>query len=241
MSQPVKWIEASSEEPVVDVATRSLEIRLESVQKYLPLAAKKADKNIEQVHLLRVSARRAQAALSLYGELMPTWRVAWMEQQMRHIRRATNDARDDDVFAIRLAKDKKRKGSFQLLKRVKKHRKKSQKPIVAIFRKLRRNDRLKRGSEKLLKRIRLRGNYKNSTKKLEFEDWASQHFAPVLDHFLQLSDFDNSDLEAFHQFRIAGKSVRYAMELLAGAFEPAFRCEVYPEFEKLQDKLSTLR
>ncbi len=240
MTHHAKWIKASSDEPVVDVADRTLESRLEAVQHYLPLAAKKADQDIEHVHLVRVSSRRAQAALTMYWELLPEWRAAWMVEQLKHIRQATNDARDDDVFARRLSKEKKHPGNKQLLELVREHRKKSQKPVNAIFEKLHKDNRLERKIEKLLKRVRLRGELKNTKKKPSFGDWAPAHFEPVLNRFFNAAEFDKSDLEAFHQFRIAGKSVRYAMELLAGAFQPEFRDEVYPSFEKLQDKLGKL-
>ncbi len=40
--------------------------------------------------------------------------------------------------------------------------------------------------------------------------------------------------------RIAGKQVRYAMELLAGAFEESFRHELYVTFAKVQKKLGAI-
>ena len=40
--------------------------------------------------------------------------------------------------------------------------------------------------------------------------------------------------------RIAGKQVRYAMELLAGAFEESFRHELYVTFAKVQEKLGAI-
>ncbi len=43
--------------------------------------------------------------------------------------------------------------------------------------------------------------------------------------------------ENLHRFRIAGKNLRYAIELLAGAFPPAVRNELYPLLSNMQDKL----
>ena len=42
-----KWIQASPDEPLVDVATRSLQSRLEPVAYYTRMAATKAGEDIE--------------------------------------------------------------------------------------------------------------------------------------------------------------------------------------------------
>jgi CHAD domain-containing protein len=43
-----------------------------------------------------------------------------------------------------------------------------------------------------------------------------------------------------HEFRIAGKELRYAMEIFAAAFAPSFRKELYPTVEELQGKLGAV-
>jgi CHAD domain-containing protein len=43
-----------------------------------------------------------------------------------------------------------------------------------------------------------------------------------------------------HRFRIAGKNLRYAVELLAGAFPPEFRLDVYPILTNLQERLGLI-
>ena len=48
------------------------------------------------------------------------------------------------------------------------------------------------------------------------------------------------NVKALHSFRIAGKRLRYAMELFAAAFPPAFREELYPLVEELQEKLGEI-
>src|SRR5262249_53871745 len=51
---------------------------------------------------------------------------------------------------------------------------------------------------------------------------------------------DGTDVAALHAFRIRGKELRYAMELLAGAFLPDFREKLCPVVETLQDRLGAL-
>ena len=48
------------------------------------------------------------------------------------------------------------------------------------------------------------------------------------------------DIVALHAFRIQGKHVRYAMEIFAGAFDEAFRSELYPQVESLQERLGAI-
>ena len=51
---------------------------------------------------------------------------------------------------------------------------------------------------------------------------------------------DLSDVANLHQMRISGKRVRYAMELLAGAFDDSFRTELYPIYAEVQELLGTI-
>jgi CHAD domain-containing protein len=63
MSQP-KWIKGISRgQPLHKAAHRILESRLSAVSHWLPLAAEKSDEDVEYVHQLRVSSRRAVEAV----------------------------------------------------------------------------------------------------------------------------------------------------------------------------------
>ena len=67
-----KWIEGVSPgDRTSDVAMRTLQSRLGAVLRSLPLAAEKAEEDLEYVHELRVGMRRATAALRLYEDWMP--------------------------------------------------------------------------------------------------------------------------------------------------------------------------
>ena len=105
MAKFIKWMEASPDELLEDVAVRSLDSRLQPVMHFVPLAAKHPEQDVEYVHQMRVWARRASAAVSLYETLLPKRRRKWISAQLKWIRRAANDARDSDVFALRLAAD----------------------------------------------------------------------------------------------------------------------------------------
>lgn len=64
--------------------------------------------------------------------------------------------------------------------------------------------------------------------------------APLVDTFLETAKADLSDVESLHRMRLAGKRVRYAMELLAGAFDDSFRGELFVAFEEIQERLGTI-
>ena len=66
-----KWIsDVSPDEPLLVVARCVLESRLEQVWHYLPRAADEPE-HVENVHQLRVSTRRAMAALEIFQDLEP--------------------------------------------------------------------------------------------------------------------------------------------------------------------------
>jgi CHAD domain-containing protein len=58
-----------------------------------------------------------------------------------------------------------------------------------------------------------------------------------LQKFFDAAPRGTSDVESLHRFRIRSKRLRYAMELLAPAFPPTFREEIYPVVESLQNRL----
>ncbi len=238
MQHPAKWIKATPDELVTDVAKRSLQGRLKPVQHYLPLAAQSAEDDVEYVHQLRVWSRRAQAALQMYRELLAESRAAWVEKQLKRIRSATNDARDDDVFANRLMADEADAGAARLLERVRAHRFKAQQQVLEVYERLKRKDRFDRRVAKLLKRVHVRGKKKG--KKPKFGKWAGPRFRPLVCDFFEAGREDFSVNDKLHQFRIVGKKFRYALELLSSAFPDELRSEVYPLLSKLQEKLGEI-
>jgi len=56
--RPDKWVQGvSPDDRTTDVAARTLQAWLAAVLHYLPLAAEKAEEDVEYVHLLRVWTR----------------------------------------------------------------------------------------------------------------------------------------------------------------------------------------
>jgi CHAD domain-containing protein len=235
------WLpDISSDEETSEVAKRTLAAWLGAVQHYLPLAADKAAEDIEHVHHLRVWTRRAGAALKLYAELLPKRRAAWMTKQLKRLRRAANEARDLDVLAQRLATGDGAPEAERWLEKVRRQRAEAQKPIVAIHERLQREHRLERRIRKLLQRVRPRAQADAKPVPPRFGDWARACLRPIVQRFFAAVPAEESDALALHQFRIRGKELRYALELLAGAFPADVYDQLYPLVETLQDKLGAI-
>jgi CHAD domain-containing protein len=170
---------------------------------------------------------------------MPRRRFSWMKKQLKRVRRASNDARDCDVLIERLRK--KRGGGMKRWKeQVRAAREKAQKAVIGVHKRLGRKDRFARRIEKLLQRVRSRGEEKSGAALPCFEDWARERLRPLVEKFFGAVPTDRADETALHRFRIRGKELRYALELLAGAFPEEFRTRLYSTIEAMQDRLGDI-
>ena len=65
--------------------------------------------------------------------------------------------------------------------------------------------------------------------------------AKVAGQFVVAMPNESSSTAELHQFRIRAKALRYAIELVAPAFEPELRKELYPLVEELQERLGRIQ
>jgi len=236
-----RWIpDVLPHDRTVDVAVRTLRNRLSAVLHYLVLAAEKEDEAGEHVHQLRVWSRRAMAALDLYQDSMPPRRRKWMRKQLKRIRRAASDARDCDVLIQRLKRKRSSLGKTRWLESLSAERAQAQQAIVSICDRLGRDDRFAQRIDALLDRVSAGGDEQSGQAPACFADWARERLPVGVEEFFSAVPADPTDEAALHQFRIRGKELRYAMELLAGAFPEQFRTTLYPTIEALQDRLGEI-
>lgn len=231
-----KWIDGIlADSSVADAARLSLEARLAAVNYWLPFAARQVDDDIEKVHQLRVSTRRAGAAVRLYRNWLPRKSSRWLKKRLRKIRRAAGEARDFDVLATRLERELGDE-AVELLKLVAAKRAAVQPKIAGVADGCHRKDKLRRHVDRVLAGIRPRGA---DARRLNpsFRDWAAARLRLSTDRFFAVSPSDSAEIKQLHRFRIAGKRLRYTMELLAPAFGPELRDEHYRSIEQLQDLL----
>lgn len=240
MSQLGKWIDGLGPESSVGGAARlSLEARLSAVTYWLPLAATYAHQDIEYVHRLRVSTRRAAAALKLYRDWLPRRLSRKLKKRLRKIRRAAGTARDLDVLAERLGQQLGERGE-DLLADVTRRRTDAQPAIREARDRACGGDRMRRHIGKLIARVAPRGTVSKENRKRPFRDWAADRLEAVAEPFFAAAPGDDADRAALHQFRIRGKALRYAIELLAPAFGPELRDEYYLVIEELQERLGRI-
>src|SRR5262249_32604120 len=128
-------------------------------------------------------------------------------------------------------------GAGHWRKAVQAERGEAQEAVVAVHDRLRRDGRFARRIDKLLDRVRVRTEEDRSGAATPFARWAHRQLRAVVEPFLRAIPADHTDAAALHQFRIRGKELRYAMELLAGAFPESLRTELYPAVEAIQDRL----
>ncbi|HEX3149171.1 MAG TPA: CHAD domain-containing protein [Gemmataceae bacterium] len=221
-----KWLpDVAPDDRTVDVAARALANRLDTVRYYLKQVARTGD--VEDIHQLRVWSRRADAALSLYSELLAPREYQWFRKWLKRLRSGAGAVRDCDVFAQYVAESKQRWSA-----KLRAERRRGMKKIRGLFERLDEGRRLKRRTRQLVKCLAAEG-----AGSARFGDFARAKLAPLLATFFAADPSGTADDRAIHQFRILGKELRYAMELLASAFSPQFQGELYSQIGALQERL----
>lgn len=235
-----KWLKKiPASAPVSEAAQTGLQSRLQEVCKWFPLAADHADEDVEHVHQLRVSTRRATASLQLFASTVPKHTAAKVTKRLKKIRRAAGAARDLDVLAERIqrhAGERPDKTWQALLKHVAKQRAAAQPRLQQIYAK--QAKKLQDLSDHLLDKVRWRGD--SSFKKRHepsFEQFAETQLREAVQTFLTAAPVIPEDVAQLHEIRIEVKRLRYTLELLAAAHPDPVREAVYPQVAQLQQRL----
>ncbi len=240
MGRNTKWIDSRPDDSTQVVARRALRARLERMWYYLERAACEPQSETEDVHQLRVFARRTAAALEIFAELLPARHGRWMRKKLKHVRKAAGEARDIDVLLMRWLDQLPSPPPEQatlLLELVKQHRREAQQPIERVYEKLARK-KFERRITKFVEHIQQRGDHEACGDR--FECWARMALGRIVVPCLQAGEAELNDVVALHSFRIQAKQVRYAMEIFGGAFDARFRDELYPVVVTLQEHLGAI-
>jgi CHAD domain-containing protein len=231
-----KWITGLTPDlPAADAARHVLTVRLEGVRDYLPGALHKADEDVEYVHQLRVSTRRAGAALRIFRAFLPDRAHRAAKKALRRLRQAAGAARDWDVFLTGLhervqeARAGEQPGLDCLLGYVIACRSAAQAQLqqsspahLADF-------------ERLLAETVAAVQEPSHSETLL--DLAQPMLLGLLRELDEAAAGNLEDYGHLHQVRIVGKRLRYAMEVFADCFAPPFREEMYPAVEAMQEIL----
>jgi CHAD domain-containing protein len=231
-----KWIEdVRPDMPLGEAARHVLEVRLKVVADALPLAAHEADRDPEHVHRLRVATRRADAALRIFRSSLPEKQFGCVRRRLRRVRRAAGAARDWDVF---LAEVIERRGQrpaaehagLDLLAGYAFGQRRAAQPGL---------EKACAGSDTTLPS--LSQETISALRDAAGEQTLLQLGRPLLSTLVhrleEAAGGDLSDYAHLHRVRIAGKRLRYAMEVFGSVFPSQLRESVYPRVETMQEIL----
>ncbi len=234
-----KWIEhLSAKTPLAEAARKVLLARLQVVRNYLPKALNEANQDHEYVHQLRVGTRRADAALRIFAPCLPDKICRKARKRLKRIRRAAGTARDLDVFAL------------FLLERTQKLREREQPGWDFLIghtlgQRINAQAQLQQTGHEdghdfgefvrdIVLAVRSPTNGSADATLLVL---ARPLLSELIDRLHEKASGDLKEYAQLHQVRIAGKRLRYAMEVFAPCFGPAFRQDLYPLVEQMQEIL----
>lgn len=235
-----KWIdELTPDQPAEQAAVAVLTARLAAVSLHLPLAVHEADTDTEHVHQLRVATRRAGAALSMFRPVLSKKFHKQAKEVLRAVRRAAGEARDWDVFlellaaSESLAKPTSRAALDFLTGYGLGHRSPAQANLVLVA--AERTDQLAALERDLPSELR------PPAPPQSLAALGSALLPALFDEFATRVEATPTEAADLHLLRIVGKRVRYAMELFATCYAPAFRDELYPAVEQAQSILGAIQ
>jgi CHAD domain-containing protein len=238
-----KWIDGlHAEMPVADAARIVLSARFEVVRSHLPLAVETPYEDSEYVHQLRVGTRRCRAALEVFRDCLPKRDVKEAKAALRTIRRAAGDARDWDVF-------------IQSLEAARALQSAGGKPTLdfllgyALGERSAAQNRLSEAAGKVgAEFIELSTaipehvhDPRGADAAESFGVQAQTDLGRMFNDFNAAVADDPTEPAELHKLRIAGKHLRYAIEVYAPCFAPALKEQLYPEVEGLQEQLGDLQ
>lgn len=223
-----------------DAAAHCLERRLKAVHRWLKRVRHQWQNDPEPVHQLRVATRRARVAVQLFSRLLGPDEVAWVERYLKRLRKTAGAARDWDVLIDRLATAPLKqvvgkKDRARVLDCLQEQRHSAQLALHPATGKSKRQ-RFRAKAGQLLKSLSRGGK----TASLSVRELANDELRPLVQTFLQQAHMGLESIDQIHQIRIAGKHVRYALEVFASALPPTVRDAASGTFAELQEKLGAI-
>jgi CHAD domain-containing protein len=220
-------------------AEEILRARLDQFTRRLRQAAKKKQADDpEAVHQLRIATRRARAALELFADYVSAKQRAWFSKVLRKARKAADHVRNLDVYRLRLEANQSDVPPA-VLRLIRRQRRAAFPQIIAVDRKWRKSGRLAKKQKKLLARLTKRVTA-SAADQASFPTFAAAALRPVQDEFLAATRSRDTSPSQLHELRIAGKHLRYTLELLSDALPVRAHKAMLGELAKLQDALGAI-
>lgn len=234
-----KWIDdLGATKPLAAAARHVLGVRLRVVGEHLPRVVHQADEDREHVHQLRVSTRRADAALRIFRVVLPRKVYKAARERLRELRRAAGAARDWDVFGAALtarldqAPAKEAAGLHFLIAYALGQRDAAQPDLARVAQE--QTIEFADTTAEVLEAVRLPADAAHDAVLVGL---ARPQLTALCHNLALAAAADPTNYHNLHQARIEGKRLRYAMEVFAACFAESFRTELYPRVEEMQEIL----
>ena len=209
-----------------DAVSKSLRV----VGETLARAAKPFRGDVEPIHDVRVSTRRAAATLQFFEERFSKRLVERFRKRLKRIRRAAGAARDADVLVDQLTA---RKEDSPLLTRVQAKQKSARKDIRLVRTKAKDKRWFKGRLRELLRSLERKDD-------VPLHEWTAGRWEGLSRDYLQHSPTGTATVEALHRFRIRTKTLRYQLELLENMLPPRACQQTLTRLIRIQDDLGKL-
>ncbi|MFM9997187.1 MAG: CHAD domain-containing protein [Phycisphaerales bacterium] len=239
-----KWIEGlDGSTPIIEAARLVLTARFGTVARLLATSGERAD--AEYAHQLRVSTRRASAALAAFTGCLDPEGVKRTHRRLRRIRRAAGAARECDAHTVVFAALAERAPESQravidlLRDRVAGEREEAARDIIKAARKTPRR-KLRSLRDDLIDSARgAMGDTRDAGGRgaTTLADAAAPVIASLTERLRAAAEEDLGVPEHLHTLRLRAKSLRYALEIFAPCFGPGLRDTTLPRLAALQDLL----
>jgi len=235
-----KWLpKITAGMSAANAAKGILVARLKAVAAALPLAVDAPDE-IEHVHQLRVTCRRASTAIRACRYLMPKKARRHAQDLLRSLRRAAGEARNWDVFLDRLDTSNalqttgSNHASDFLSGYAFRERDAAQVVLAAVAGE--RGPALTTLGKEVVAAIR-----KTARPEATFRSMATLELGDLTADVTRQVTANPTSPEDRHRLRISCKRLRYTLEIFAPCLTPQYRDTVAPAVSRLQESLGILQ
>lgn len=218
--------------PVNKIARQVVKQRVQAAAWYWKRVAQRHAPRVEDIHQLRVWSRRAIAAIELFGSQLPEVPARDLIRVLNKARKRAGHVRDSDILDATFDKQG-RKALRETLAKLKDQREQAA-------------GKLRRSYAKKVKSGRLRDLTKGALKtaheaqEVLFGDWFRQEFATASAPFRKQLRTANWNPRQVHSLRIAGKRVRYALEIGLPSLPTRKGQQLYAALEAFQRQLGAI-
>ena len=190
----------------------------------------------ESVHKLRVSLRRAIAALEFFREGVPGHRFQKTRASFKKLLGRAGNVRDLDLMIIKLRSDPSR-GAKKLLYKLSKDRDRLQQPLLHLGNKYSADHFV---SDLIAHLFPSTDQQEDPIWSSAYGPWAIDRIQKQAEQFMHRAVQTNSDNKSLHRLRIIGKKLRYGLELLEPILPDVLASPVYAQLKEIQALLGEI-